>query len=796
MIIHYLKIAFRNMWKYKIQTLISLIGLAVGFTCFALATLWIRYEMTFDSFHPNAKHKYVVYIPSSNQVGYSTTTPPPLAAYLKETFPEIANAMRIDPNIRGDGRRESRITAEGIEFSTLFLQADSSIFKMFDVKIIDGSREFLIPDSRKVAITQEKARQLFGNENPIGKTVNTGREDLTICAVVSNMPKRSNFAFDFIEPLNNIAVRVIGDSNPNPNLIWRSAIGNTIIELLPGTNVEAFEKKLYEHDAGEERGSISKMKMIPLTKLRYADPNIVREVEFQHICIFAVSGFLVILCSLFNYLTLFVTRFRIRQKELALRVVCGASGGSLLAMLSVEFMLMLLFAVVLGCVLTHWSYQPFLTLSDIKMDLPAIYLELLMYVGGVILIALMVFWLILVVFRRRSLNVSIRQSNKTLFRKASVVVQLIISIGFAFCTTVILKQMYFLHHSGELGFSFKNSGSIVVYGEDNDEILANRLKQIPEITEALVAKRLTTLIPEGGRSRQNVDSWDNKPTDAQDISLEQMYVSPEYISFYDLKLLAGEMLTDTDPETMVMLNENVVKAFGWHDPVGKQFDDNYTVKGVIKHVYNFAPTIAAMPVIYLKPPQDRITSVAVRNGEIIFGGTVLFKYGEGMWKSCKEKIEQQFKDEIDSFNLFMYNAEEEYNNYLKSENSLIRLLSFVSAVCVLICVFGFVSLVSLTCEERRKSIAIRKINGATAGDILAMFAREYSLLLIIGAAMAFPAGFVIMQRWLEHYAIQTNIPAWIYLSILFVMALVIVLCVGWQVYKTSIENPAEVVKME
>jgi ABC-type antimicrobial peptide transport system permease subunit len=115
---------------------------------------------------------------------------------------------------------------------------------------------------------------------------------------------------------------------------------------------------------------------------------------------------------------------------------------------------------------------------------------------------------------------------------------------------------------------------------------------------------------------------------------------------------------------------------------------------------------------------------------------------------------------------------------------------------VLICVFGFVSLVSLTCEERRKSIAIRKINGATTGDILSIFAKEYSLLLLIGATIAFSTGFIIMQRWLEHYVKQTSIPVWIYMSILIVMALVIVLCVGWQVYRASIENPAGVVKSE
>jgi predicted lysophospholipase L1 biosynthesis ABC-type transport system permease subunit len=131
---------------------------------------------------------------------------------------------------------------------------------------------------------------------------------------------------------------------------------------------------------------------------------------------------------------------------------------------------------------------------------------------------------------------------------------------------------------------------------------------------------------------------------------------------------------------------------------------------------------------------------------------------------------------------------------LKSEQALIKLLSFVSGICVLICVFGFVSMVSLTCEERRKSIAIHKINGATANNILSIFAKEYTLLLFIGAIIAFTTSYFIMQRWLEQYVKQTPIPAWVYLTILGVMAMAIVLCVGWRVYKASVENPAEVVK--
>ena len=256
MFIHYLKITFRNLWKYKSQTLISLTGLAVGFTCFALATLWIRYEMTYDSFHKNAKQLYVVCRPDIlSQTGYSKSVNYQLLN-LKETFPEIANEVAFT-------HVKNTFIVDDTEIPVSIIGTkDSSFLSVFDVKVIEGSREFLIGNN-KVAITNEKARQLFGNENPIGKTVsNNLNQRLEICAVVSGMSERSSFDFDFI------------------GRNWGTRF--TIIELLHGTDLEAFEKKLFDYETGEKRGNISKMKIMPLTKMRYLDPDIEREVKFQH----------------------------------------------------------------------------------------------------------------------------------------------------------------------------------------------------------------------------------------------------------------------------------------------------------------------------------------------------------------------------------------------------------------------------------------------------------------------------------------------------------------------------------
>ena len=762
------------MRKHKKQTLISVLGLAVGFTCFAMATLWVRYEMTFDSFHKRAKHMYVVYSPDAGSVNAYL-----LGVDLKQTFPEIANKTQGSASSIYAGT----IMVYGVEIPGLTIKADSSFLSMFDVKILEGSQDFLIPDNNNIAITHKKALQLFGNESPIGQTVTVWEREFTICAVISDMSKRSNYAFDLISPF------LSEEMND-----WGNWVGNTIIELFPETNIKAFEKKLYEYETGNDWLRIQNLTIKQITKMRYTDSEIEREVPFQHILIFSFLGLSVILCSLFNYITLFVSRFRIRQKELALRTVCGASGYSLLLMLSVEFLLTLFFAIMLACFLTECVQQPFMKLSDISMNLTDIYIELLTYVGSVIFVSLFAFLLTLFFFKRKTINVSIHRISTSSFRKISIVAQLLISVGLVFCTIIILKQMYFLHHTTELGFSFHNKGLITMsQGEVDGNDLENNLKQILEITEFVYGKGLKSLIPEKGkRAYRGINDWDDQPADAEGIRMDITEISRNFFDFYDFQLVMGEMLTDTDPESMVLLNESAVKAFGWHDyPVGKQFlNGQYTVKGVIKNVCNLSPTIPAKPGYYLKPPKP---DPALSN---LWPMHIQFKYREGMWESCKEKIEQMFLQQYAGFEITIYNSEEEYDKNFKTEKNLVKLFSFVSAICVLICIFGFVSLVSFTCEERRKSIAIRKVNGATASDILAMFIKEYCLLLIIGVVIAFITTYLIMQRWLEQYVKQTDIPVWIYLGITLVMGLMIALCVGWQVYRVSLENPVEVMNSE
>jgi hypothetical protein len=772
---HNITIAFRNLWKYKSQTLVSVIGLAVGFACFAIATLWIRYEMTFDNFHKNADRMYCVYQPRdmvNKQI--VRVGPCPLAGYLKETFPEIAHATAIRESYGG-----TVIEVEGVEQTVDIIKIDTSFFSMFNVRLIEGSMDFLLTGDKKLAITREKSLQLFGDKNPIGKTIRmNGDGNYTVGAVVTGFPKQSNYRFDFLAR--------------NERMKWNNSNFNIIVELLPGIDVKAFKQKLYKHTVQNDNVDITEMTITPITGIRYQSVE-KRDIKFSHIVIFSFAGLLLILCTLFNYLTLFASRLRMRQREFALRTVFGASNRSLFAMLSVEFVVSMIMSLLLGLCFIEIVQPVFIELSGMKIDLLSIYFESLIYIAGIIVIALLTFILTLAAFRRKSLNAAIRSANRRLFRRTSIIVQLTVSIGFAFCTIVILKQMYHLHNI-DLGFAFKNRGSVILKTKDMQAvgILNDKIKQIPEITEALDGHN--PLLPRQTVVLNDINKWDEMPVGAQSFHIKKSHISEQYLRYYDLKLVEGEMVDDNDEENLVLINESAAKVLGWNISVGKSFYNNadrmYKVKGVIKNILNSAPTEEASPMMYL----NNAGRYAERGLWFLYSPAILFKFGDGAWKTCRTKIEEIIKTEYPNLSFEISSTENEYDKFLKSENALLRILSLISLVCMIVCIFGFVSMVSLTCEERRKEIAIRKINGATIKDILDIFFKEYLTLLIVGALIAFPVGYLIMKRWLENYVVQTDMSAWIYLSILLALIMAIVLCVGGKVYRTSRENPAEAVK--
>lgn len=772
MIQHYFKIAFRNILKYKTQSIISILGLAVGFTCFALANLWIHYEMTYDAYHEGADRIYILCKESVFGVnGYSTSMPYPASTLLKNDFPEVEAACAYTRWVQKVDLKANDCTVE-----TNNIQADSCFMKMFNISILAGSRDFMYSND-KIALTEDMAMRLFGSTDVLGKEVKNYNDDtLTICAILSNLD-HSNLSFGYWEQ---------GEYFRRWQNDWSNGSFEIIIKLRKGTDPIAFQKKLAANetkaDPRDPRRVFEEIRLMPLNEYHYSSINRNQSFQFYYLILFSVAGGLVILCSLFNYLSLFITRMRIRGREIALRKVCGSSIGGVFILLSVEYLYIILLSGVLGMAFVETALPAFRKLSGVSGN---IYGESLLYFAGILLLSLLL--LVPFAIRRSSTR---NTGNKYALRKLSITFQLMIGILVTFCIIVMMKQIYYLTNT-DLGWERKDIASINLLYPDNDfEAIADKIKQFSCTRE--VVSGHCCLLPQSSGLSQTFTNWDGKEDAVKSIDMRCLWNCEKTVSFYNLKLLAGEMVKSTETNK-IMINESAVKALGMSDPIGKklyQQTQASTIVGIIKDFHITAPTEPVQP--YVLVARDILKGMGFSIGK----GQILIKFHDGKWKELKNRIDSMFSREYPEVRYRLYNTEEEYAGYLKSEDALIKLLSFVAMVCVLIAAFGIFSLITLSCEQRRKEIAVRKVNGATIRDILIMFVKEYMLLLVIAGVIAFPVGYVLMKRWLENYVEQTVISAWIYFAIFGGIMIVIFACIGWRVWQAARQNPAEVIKSE
>ncbi|MBT1295716.1 ABC transporter permease [Phocaeicola dorei] len=787
MIKHCLKIAIRNLVKYKVQSAVSILGLAVGFVCFSLSLYWIHYEMTYDHFRQDADRIYMVRTNDEYTEGkISTRVPYSLAAYLAQHFPDIAVAAPFH-------LISERISVNDKYQDAVFSSADSAWMNLMDIRIIKGNRNFMLPkNNAEIAITEEAAKKWFRTEDPIGKEVKMLRRTKKICAIVQAENRHTNFPFDFI-------------GNPELGKTWWYITWSILIKVKPDTDIEELESKINANLPAElkqvtltRKTGIERIILTPLSKLHYAkDFRDDKEagITFQYIIYFSIAGILIITCALINYLTLFINRMRVRQREMALRMIHGANIRSLVSLLTVEFLLLLACAVTTGFLLIEICFPSFIELTGIDTAKSSLYGEAFLFIGLISLIILTAIIGLLYILYHRSLHLSLRyntgRSTGTQLRRGSIVLQLFVCLSFIGCTVLINQQLDYLRHR-DLGLKIKNRGSFSVMGDMDYTPLIRKIKELPMITEVMqpdyypIVSQLTAI--------GQFDNWEGLdiPIDTP-VPVKLFLGKEDFFRFYDITLLAGEWLDDLSTYEDIIINESLARRMGWspQEAIGKHIIQSYityTIVGVVKDCHYGAPTLPIPHTGFL---------VGEQMGLMQRSAGILFKYKEGTWNECRKALEHLYQTECSPENILRLNSEEEvYNNYLRSEEMLTRLLSFASLVCILTAMFGIYSLVTLTCEQRRKEIAIRKVNGATVWSILFLFFREYLIMLCIAALFAFPITYVIIKQWILNYVRQVSISPLPFILILIGLALTVIAGISWRVWKAANENPAEVIKNE
>jgi len=789
MIQHYLKVAIRNLLKYKVQTGISMLGLAAGFICFVLSAFWIHYEMTYDQFRKDVDRLYLVRVNDGFAEGRITwRVPVPLGAFLQEHFPEIESFAYFYSF-------EYRVQVEGRYEQAFFSSADSAWVQMMDVQLVDGNRNFMQQPSTEVAITEEAAKAWFGHENPLGKEleIRTG-DKRTIGAIVRVNNRHTNFP-----------ITLMGD--PRNGRTWWYQSWKMLVKVKEGTDIPALEAKISEnlpyeliHPSETRNTGIERLYLTPLTELRYAkDFRDQSEggITFRYIVYFSVTGLLVILCALMNYLTLFINRMQVRKREMKLRLVHGASIQSLVRLLGLEFLLLLIGSFLIGMLGMEILFPAFLELTGTDAGRTSLYGEALLFLILISVLLLSVAIGVIYGIQRRQLqgsgNGESERRFRTWIRKGSIVFQLFICMLFMTGTQWMNRQLDYLRQH-DLGMELHNRGYFALDRTENTSPFVEKLKQLPMITEVLPAD-YRPLVSDIGAIVGQIQQWEGLEQKLDVPIPINLFVGDETLArFYGLTLLAGEWLNEFSGYGEIVINESLARRMGYtpEEVIGKHINTgmqtpNQVIKGVVKDFQYKAPT-EQMP--------NTGFVIGDEMGLMLWKNGILFRFKEGTWDACRTAIEQLCRKEAPDKEITLVNEEESYNKYLQSEAMLARLLAFASLICMLVAIFGIYSLVTLTCEQRRKEIAIRKVNGATVRNILSLFYREYIVLLLLAALPAFPLAYILVKHWIETYTRQMPIPIAPALGVFLVLLWVVGLSISWRVWRAAHENPAEVIKWE
>jgi putative ABC transport system permease protein len=793
MIDNYLKIAIRNIKRNKTFSFINMVGLVVGMTCFILIVLFIRYELSFDTFHGKADTIYRIYAeyPGVDYLGRScfAGSPGVMAQTLMDELPEVVSATKI-------GRHSNTlIKYRDKAFYENGIYADENFLHVFTFPLIQGDPGIALNDPFSVIISETLAEKLFDHENPIGKTLNFDRQhDLKITGIHKDVPDNSHLKFSFVVSFATLTVNKRALERINH---WDAYMYFTYIVLPENYDFKEMERKIsivankYAREIMELDCTIYRLQ--PLKKIHlhsnFNNEIAVNNSDIKYIYLFAVLGFVLLIIACINNMNLTTARASKRAKEIGIRKVIGTKKEQLFAQFIVEsFALIVISSFIalaaVGCLL-QW-FKGFVN-RDIEIDLFQ-NMDLMALLAGVVFFTglLSGSYPALFLSSFRPINIlkgTFNPSSKgAKSRNVLVITQFSVSIILIAVTLIVFDQLQFMM-TADVGY---NRDHIVVLRVRDPEArqqytaIKNRLLQHRNVTSVTSSSYLPSEVLHQRTPKVKLDNGQEVR-----IPIAEVMADYNYLDFFQIKFIKGRNFSrefSTDEKEAVIINETAAERFGWKEPLGRAFHDYGKVIGVVRdfHFLSFHHRIKPM-VFKLSPNNNFFISVKIQSTEI---------------PETLAYLDRVF-DEFSADYPFIYEFfDEMYYRQYRSERQLGSLLGHLAGLSIFIACFGLFGLALFEAERKTKEIGIRKTLGASVSHIARMLSREYIKLFVISSLIAYPVVYICMNRWLQNYAYRIDI-GWIPFVGATVIAIVLaLLTVSFQTLRAAAGNPVDLLRYE
>lgn len=798
----YLKLAFRFLRKSPLQSLINIFSLAFGVAACLLIFLFINEERGFDGFHTKKDQIYRINEIQSfagTNTQHVALSMPGMGYHMHKDYPEVLDFTRFIP--RGKvlfEREDTRLTVENMAI------VDSSFLDVFDFPLIAGDKNTVLDKPNALVITEEVAEKFFGNENAIGGTLKLDGEVFEVMGILKNIPENSHLQFDVLLSLN----AVLSESQD-----WNNQFGNnflnTYLVMAPEADIAAFNAKMPafidRHMPPNENspGSANdyyKFYLQPLEDVHLASMHVEhdyqnhRKFNGAYLNIFMIIGIFILLIAAVNFMNLMTARASHRWKEVGVRKTVGALKSQLFNQFVTESVLLSFFSYVLGITLAtialplvnKWmgrtlSFQYFL--ENPSVIIVALVITLLLgFLAGI--------YPSLYLSSYRTINILKGEnvkSSKSLFRNSLVVLQFGLAIAMIISTIIVMQQLNYIQNK-DIGFDKEHIVLVGMNSEANE-----KFEVIKE--ELLKDSQIKGVTASGQRIGNNFHQWGFKfkGDSILNITPSNIHVDYDYLDVYGIKLKDGRNFSKsytTDDGQAFIINELFAQELGVENPVGMSAghswypDDSLgTIIGVVED-FNFNSLHYEVNTLAISLHTDwGFDEMSVKiNGDNV--------------PAALAAIEKVWTKQVPTWPFDYAFLNEHFEELYRSDQQMKAVVLAMAFLAILIACMGLFGLAAITMEKRVKEIGIRKILGASVGQIAVQLTKIFGILIIIAFLLFSIPTWLFMGRWLENFAYRIQISPLVFIIGFLVAFLIAILTISYHTFRLAKANPIEALRYE
>lgn len=769
-------------------------GLSFGLATFILIGLYIQYEYSWDKFHTKYERIYrlqpIAHMADGdkhwNQIGY------PVGKAIKDNYPELEEVVVTRP-VWG----EYLSSSEKLTFHEDHGQyVDPTFFDIFTVEFIEGSAENALTEPYSIVLTESLRDKYFGKGPAMGKFIKAkNRYDLKVTGIIKDFPENSSFEMDYMSPIELLEI----DDGWKLQEQWDNTSYYTYVLINEHATIENVNEKIKTFLINNEHFKDIPTKytvwLNPLASIHLLpDPSekglLIIVYLYAGIAIFAL------LIACINFMNLTTAYSVSRAKEIGIKKVVGSSRFALSQQFLFESVFVALISMHIAFILAEFALPFFNNIVSRELEISfsdnwqfILFIILISVLTGIISGTYPAFYMSKFKPAKALKNISAISNSKSPLRRSLVTFQFTISSILILSTFVIYKQFIFMQNK-ELGFDREMVVYAQIGAEDKNDsrkfdIVQSKLNEVSEIKSASVS----WTIPFHDNSFSNI-SWEGAQP-GETISAKYNYIGYDYVETYGLKILEGRNFSRdlaSDAEEACIINETSVRTFGWDNPLGKKvtfWDKEYRVVGVVKDFHPFSVFQKIPPCIF-RPHSENINQGMWHSVKLSSGADIL---------EVKEKITGIYKEFFPNTHFdFQFLGDDVDDTAMVIYNGIVRTFLFFSLITILIAAVGMFGLVAFATKSRTKEIGIRKIHGASAGQIFMLLAREFVVLIIIAILLSWPTGIVFKSIDPAAYKAETEI--WEYLFTGILVFIITFFTISYHTRKASRQNPTEALRYE